>query len=371
MRFYINLDSGKIQTSPQFGQAIGIEQGTVSARLFSSVPLEVAFCRAGSIVRVDDAGLDFILKRNEGDQRYDAPQLNASIVFTEFSEVTSEATDWYWRGFLDLTAPVFQKLLGVDLASAKEQVSVLCVADEDYSLLGTFFDLYHTTAAFKRIWMNLNGTQDPPASGGSSAMYSVVIANGASAATVATAIAAAFASNSDIDWEADVVGDTVTFTAKAFGVRGWHSPATTGFTLTLITCGSQSGVIADVASVTLLSQFAFEYSAAPQTTEIFGLAVQNTLVRPTLASPGAPGGRVRSAEVAIGEDVSTVTVVFASPMPTSAWLLEVAQVVNTTDGSPLTLFVGTMTSKSTLGFTVQLNGNTDSENYVFSYSARY
>ena len=80
------------------------------------------------------------------------------------------------------------------------------------------------------------------------------------------------------------------------------------------------------------------------------------------------GTQQRRGPVTISSGVSTVTVTFDTPFADENWsFVGAPSVENSTDGSPLVLFAGTITSRSENGFTVLLNGDTDSANYQLHF----
>ncbi len=313
--------------------------------------------------------LDMIVKRDTGTQKFDADQLNAPVTFTEFTEEgTNGETDYFYRGTLDLSQPIFQKLLGVDLRSQKETLTVQCVADESGSLASAYFDLYHTDSAYTRVWFDPSSTGSAPAAGTGGTLLEVNCSTNDTATAIATALAAAFAAHAHYDATADA--ETVQFIAKTAGFRGWHSSGSTGFSLTVELHGSTPGAIADVESADLLCEFNWEKDGDIQISDLFRIALQNCLRREGLGAVGLSTGRTRSGTVSIPDATSEVTVTFPLPMPTANYHIS-AYVKNTTDSPALTLFVGTITAQSETGFTRQLNGDTDSANYELVYTCTY
>lgn len=77
---------------------------------------------------------------------------------------------------------------------------------------------------------------------------------------------------------------------------------------------------------------------------------------------GAAYGRV-----AIGNGDDTATITFGSALPSANWRPEVMLVDNVTDVTPLNIFACMISAKATTGFTIQLNGATDSSNYYLNY----
>lgn len=65
-----------------------------------------------------------------------------------------------------------------------------------------------------------------------------------------------------------------------------------------------------------------------------------------------------------------IDVVFGSAQPTPDWVMIEASILNTTDGTPINVWPGVLTSKTTTGFRLQLNGTPDSGNYFLSWSIR-
>jgi hypothetical protein len=65
---------------------------------------------------------------------------------------------------------------------------------------------------------------------------------------------------------------------------------------------------------------------------------------------------------------SYVDVVFGTTQPNSNWTPLEASIINTTDSTPLNVWPGIITSKTTTGFRLQLNGTADSSNYFLFWS---
>lgn len=65
-----------------------------------------------------------------------------------------------------------------------------------------------------------------------------------------------------------------------------------------------------------------------------------------------------------------VDVVFGSEQPTLNWVFLSATIFNTTDASPLNVWPGVLTSKTTAGFRLQLNGVPDTGNYYLYWSIK-
>src|SRR5262249_34810912 len=66
-----------------------------------------------------------------------------------------------------------------------------------------------------------------------------------------------------------------------------------------------------------------------------------------------------------GQSFKDVT--FAVPKPSSTWKFKQLVVVNLTDPNPLNIWAGIVTNKTTGGFTVQLNGEPDTDNYFLHW----
>lgn len=361
MRLYIDQDNGTVHIAANTGPHITSTDG----RLYEGKRLDVFFCRDGAVIRNATAALDLLLSLPDGTNKFDAGRINSAVTFTE----QTEGTDYFWRGTLDFAAPVFEKLLGVDVASQRETVSFECVADVGNSLHYKYLKLYRADGGFNHVLFYTSGTAEDAAlaaPSGSAGGSRISIATNATATDVATALATA----TGVEYTLSRIGNVVTCTATSAGARGWHSAGTTGFTMTLQTAGMSPFAVADIASASLLAQFTYDVDGDPQSTQLFNWEVQNTLRRPLITPPGLATGRIRTGTVDIANGTSSVSVVFAQPMPTANYFIT-ASVKNTTDSSPLTLFVGTITAQSTTGFTVQLNGETASANYDLIFKAEF
>jgi hypothetical protein len=80
--------------------------------------------------------------------------------------------------------------------------------------------------------------------------------------------------------------------------------------------------------------------------------------------PGAGGGDIT--QLVNGQ--SYIQIIFDVAQSNSDWEFTDLQVVNTTDLSPLNIWPGILTAKSTTGFTLQFNGFPDSSNYFLHWS---
>lgn len=75
-----------------------------------------------------------------------------------------------------------------------------------------------------------------------------------------------------------------------------------------------------------------------------------------------------SGTVLLVEDQDYIDVVFGSEQPSPDWVLIEASIINTTDSTPVNVWPGVMTGKTTTGFRLQLNGTPDSGNYILTWS---
>jgi archaellin len=73
-------------------------------------------------------------------------------------------------------------------------------------------------------------------------------------------------------------------------------------------------------------------------------------------------------ELVEGQDY--IDVGFGTSQPTADWVLIEASIFNTTDGTPINIWPGVVTSKTTTGFRLQLNGTPDSGSYFLTWSIR-
>lgn len=365
-RIFINLDTLQAQRDRNFAQNLGAVVGTVrdgiNVRLYSESRLEVGFCRPGAQNTLDlgtDPSVAWLLKKSTGTNKYDAQALAPSGSFTRFTETNANGgTDYFYAGSIDFTAPVFEKLLGVDVRPQFEQFTVACTADTSSSLHGAYFLIYEAAGATRAIQLTTSGTPTAPTA---TAVTLVTIAANASANTIGAAIAAALSASTQ--YTVTNSSGTLTFTALAVGARGWHDPATSGFALTLTTCGMAPTVTADEDTVSLLSEIEFQHESQLQISEIFGVTLQNSLLRPSASSPAATSSGARRNTTAISSGTNLVTVTFATAMPSTNYQVDI-NIVNTTDATPLILFPGTIHAKTTAGFAFRMNGDTDTANYV-------
>lgn len=365
-RLFINLDNNFVQTDRSFAQNIGqivnSVRGGINARIYAQSRLEIGFCRTGKPNTVNlgtDPGIAWLVKQDSGSNKYDAPVLAPDGGFTQFTETNPNGvTDYFYAGEIDFSSAIFEKLLGVDYRTQFEQFTVECVADVSSSLHGTYFLIYESGGNTRAIQFTTSGTPTAPTA---TAVTLVTIAANATANTIGAAIATALSASTQ--YTVANVSGTVTFTAKASGARGSHTPGTTGFALTLTTCGMSALSVTDVDSVALFSQITYEHDTKTQISEIFGITLQNSLQRPAATGPTASASATRRNTTAISSGTALVTVTFATAMPSTNYQVDI-NIVNTTDATPLVLFPGTIHSKTTTGFAFYMNGETDTANYV-------
>ena len=94
----------------------------------------------------------------------------------------------------------------------------------------------------------------------------------------------------------------------------------------------------------------------------------NPLISPARMIPAVrSAGILESGLTSLVSGQSYIDVVFAAALPGTSWNV-LASVINTADTTPLNIWPGIVTAKSTLGFTVQLNGTPDSANYYLYWA---
>ena len=105
-----------------------------------------------------------VVKRLTGDNRYDAAPTLTTAYFTRLAE--DAQGNWFYEGFIDLSAPILQKLLGQDYTNRKEMLSITLAGDESNSMHGAAFVLYKSDgSAFGLQFISSSGgfTPAPPA----------------------------------------------------------------------------------------------------------------------------------------------------------------------------------------------------------------
>lgn len=363
MKIYIDVNSQQLIRGPlDHGEAEGITQ-----RRHNQFLMEVYFVNGAEIIEIAIPDLEFNAKVNDEDslQRYDD---NPTLFLDSFSTQIDGDNKPYWKGILEVSSGKLDKILGVDNVNAREVVAVSCVADISSSLQSTYFDVYASASTYYRVWFDVASGGVAPTAGVGGTLIEVDLATDDSAITVAAAVETAFAANPAYTVVADGAGNLL-FTAIAQSPKGDASPGSSGFTVSIIAAGATAFTVADAPSVLLMGEFYFTYSSAAQATEAFDLTIQNNLRRagavPSVYVPG-----IRRGVYDIPDATSVVTVTFATPFPSASWVFLDKQVVNVTDGSPYTLVPGTLTSRSAFGFTLLLNGDTDSANYDFEYTCQ-
>ena len=361
MRIFQNLDTNEFQTDRSFGQALT----SIPGRLYTNLRMEIGFCRPGTANTINlgtSPAIAWVLKKSTGTNKYDEQQLNAAVTFTQFTETNANGgTDYFYAGNLDLASPVFEKLLGVDHRTSLETFTVQCAADIAGNKVGKYFKIY-TDAATTTLGIQLkySGSTGLPSTGATSTTQVTIAAND-TATTIAAAIATALSANAD--YTVTALAGVLTFTAKAYGAKGTHSQGTSGFPITLTTCGMSALTVDDVASVDLLSEISYEHSSQTQIGSMFTLTLQNCLRRPGASSPASTASSAVTTVTAISSGTNLVTVTFASAMADTSYMVDIA-IENTTDATPQILFPGTIHSKTTAGFAFRMLGDTDSANYV-------
>lgn len=290
MRVLANLDTLKIENAgalpPSTATGVGARQG-LKGRIYSKFVLEVGFFRSSSNdVLLDlgaDIGVEWILKRSTGAQKYDEAVIQAAVDFVR----SAEGDDFIYSGVMDLGQPVFEKLLGVDVYEQKEVLEIECVADVAGSLSGKYVDISYVAGAtsFHRFWFNPGAGVSPAAGGGT--LVEVAYTANDSATDIANALAGVATVGGH--WLAGNVGDTATLEAVATGAKGFHHPRNSGFTLTTTQAGMTGGTTADEDSVELIAELSFELDGERQILELFRFVVENTPRRPGIANPGVSG----------------------------------------------------------------------------------
>lgn len=302
-------------------------------------------------------GLRLMCKNSSGAQRFDE---NAAVDFSAFA-ATVFGAETFMVGSVPFTSGALDKLLGVDDASAAEITAVQCVADVAGSLRAKSFRVPTAAATWDRIWFQVGGTGTAPAAATGETLRMAIIAASATATAVATALVTLYAGSGA--FTVTSVGDSATFTDLAAAPRGNPASLDSGFALTTVAAGKTAFSVADIDSVDLICWLSYLEGGVRQILPKFTITVQNNGMRAG-TSPAIYGGTSRTTTTAIGNGVSLVTVTFATPFPHAEYIIAARAISNTTDGSPLTLFPGTILTRTAAGFTFENNGNTDSANYV-------
>lgn len=303
MRFFLDVDNLTVRESRGFGPHIS----SITARLYSDLELEFGFSHTDSAATLDmgdeeDVVVEVLCKPITGTQRYDDPATVCCRTFTK----STPGSDFLYTGYLDLSAPPLQKILGVDTTSRAEQFSFQCVADVAKSLAGVYLDVPTSATTWKRAWFTAGGTGTAPAAQDDvTNMSAVAVAENASAVAVATTLAAAFAG--DDDYTVSRIDDVVTFTATTTGRRADAHPRTTGFDLALLVAGSTAYEEPDEDSVDLLVEINFKRGTKVQRCKHFTLTVENSLYRPAQAGT-LYGGDILTTYQIIDPDVAVALV---------------------------------------------------------------
>ncbi len=366
---------------------IATGQVTIAAALYESPLFRVAFVdsdpAAGDLGQNfgSDPGLQLIVKRQTGSQRFDEAALLPSPIFTR--QAADALGNYYYDGALSLAEPILEKMLGADPAPPRREVFTLTISGGLANREGVYFTIRKPGAtAYYRPWLKVSSVGDTPAADVNATDIEIAVDGGDDGDdTVAAAIAtqlAAFSGFSD-DWDVVVAGATITFTAAETVTYGsataTHSAGNTGYTLTLTQCGSTGLGESDVDSVTLSAWLVHSYTGDVQVSPEFYIEVKNAGYRGAAVPTLGVTSRTRVGTVAIGNGDSSVTTLFAdssteaAAFPSASWRFRDVRVVNTTDGSPATLNPATLTARSATGFTILLTGPTDSANYTLEYTA--
>lgn len=366
------LDDGSIDSDALVPVNGDSSDRAVSAPLFTSPNLRKMFKRVStnSDLGIDlgsNPNLKLLIKQfSEADnERFDGPILIPSPTFTRVDG--GSTIGFYYEGSPNLAHPALLKLMGVDPLPAKESLTVATIADVAGSLNGRYWDLALSDTTHLRLYYRTLGhTDSPPSAGTGGTLVKVTIAEDSDADDVASETVTVI--NTNAVYAGSVGTEDFTITAVAFGSVGAHDIHNTGFTLTILTAGADGLGVPDVASLDLAAQFVWTDGTAVGASPIFTLTVVNTLYRPPVVPEMADTLLTRSGDPAIGNGTDTVTVSFSTAFPAgSTWRFRDGRVKNTVDVSPLVLFAGTVTAISESGFTLKLNGNTDSANYTFPY----
>jgi len=124
---------------------------------------------------------------------------------------------------------------GGEASGAAEVFTILCVGDTAGSLNNKVFFVYGASGAAYAVWMNVNSAGTDPSIPGFTSVE-VAVATGASADTVADAVAAALDAYADFQ-APNPAAATITVTNTETGTRTQPDAGNSGFTLTVTTTG--------------------------------------------------------------------------------------------------------------------------------------
>jgi hypothetical protein len=296
-------------------------------------------------------------------QRFDEGAITQCLSFTK---VTEDGMTLY-KGYLPISGGALDKLMGVDPAPRKEQISVQC-AEATAELAGAYFDVYESGNKPVRIWYSLGGSGSTPNTPVGGRLLQVFLSEGDSAAQVASNTANTM--SIDGAWVASVASfgsDTVVAEDAEVGPRSNATPGTSGFSITILQAGGTGLSATDVDEVELELEISLDLDGFRQTLDRIPLIAKNNFQRDS--DPSAPtASRRYSGTVSIANGVDTVAVTFPSAFASSDWKLFEDYISNTTDDPVQAMWSTTMTARSASGFTFKLNAATDSANYTYHWT---
>jgi hypothetical protein len=352
---YIDIDS--LAISQTANVVLQIDQ--LATTRGDDMVLELQFLRGGVVQDMGAAVITFTAKPLTGNQRLDGVAIVQGNSFVK----SGAGTTALYTGAPSLKNPYLDKMLGVDPVDAPEIVQVCAVADVAGSLAGMYFDLYDANGAVT-VWFKVSGTGAAPPEVPGGRLEEVDFATNSSAATVASAIQAVL--GADSQFTAAVVGSIVTVTAATDGERANADPGNSGFGVLVTQAGSIAFTETDIENVVLDAEIYFYANGLGQTTQAFNLFVENNKRRNGDVTPVDLRFQ-RSGKTPIASGAGALTVTFPA-LSTAAWHFIGLAISNTTDVTPLNIFPGLLSARSTTGFTLNLNGLTDTANYVLEWT---
>ena len=293
-----------------------------------------------------DPSIEFLIKPATGNNRFDVTPVVASPTFTRLA--VDDLGDYYYEGSIEFASPKFIKALGINSGFIRESITIECVANTAKRLDGLYIDIYTSASAFYRFWFETTATTVSAPSAGGGTLYKINVANNATADDVATALFNAI--DSVIDTNAlTVLTDTVSAEFAAYGAMGEHNPNSTGFTVTLVTCGSIPNATTDVTSASYNGQLVYLDSTAPQISPLFTLEVVNSLYRDGQNFPSGTASSYFVVKSADQTRASTTTVADDSELV-------------------IALKAGTYQLDANIVFSNDTGGTTPGEKFKFTYS---
>lgn len=365
MRRVGNLDTLTIQADAAYPQTVD----EIRVRRGDALALDFSFVHSGDPTTVDlgaSPPMTFVVKRKD---LYDSNPIFSASGFPR--SIEGDLT--LYKGALSLVNGSVDKLLGVDNITQGEIVTIECDADVSGSKRRRAFLVPFTLTTGKQLYFTVGGTGAAPTAVPGYDQVIVAIAANDTATTIAAAIVTALGAFTSSGVAASSLSNVVTYSTANGGIAAAPvadpNPQDSGFVMTVLQAASVAGTNADVAEVELMAELSVDVTGVGrQTFAKVPFFVENNLRRGAV-SAGLVSNLLRYDTLAIASGALLKAVTFASAMPSTSYWLRSIVVKNIVDGTPLNIWPGLISTKTTAGFTVNFNAATDTANYVLEYVA--